>query len=208
MRLTRPVLAAAAAGAALALSLPASAGASYSWTDKKGDGNAINSQGNGVAALDAGTPTATSEPGRDILKVSYGNLMKKVGKKTVCDGFTATMTLSGKPVGSTIYRIFATTAENTARYTLSYDSFEGRTFLRHGTGPTDDTEMGLKFPAKLSGNTITWRVPMSDVKATNEKAGSVLKGFAATAAGSQAGVLYLPVYDRAQTAKPATFTIC
>lgn len=208
MRLTRLSIWITAIGCCAALIGTSSAASTVSWTDIPGDGNAINSQGNGVAALDAGTATATSEPGRDIVKVSYGILTKKVGKKTVCDGFTATMVLSGPPVVNTIYRIFATTSENSRFYYLAYDGFDGSTFLRYSKSATVDEQMGLKFPAKLKGNTITFRVPMSDVKATNEQAGSVLKGFYATAAASLAGAVYAPVFDRASTKAPTTYTIC
>lgn len=209
MRRARLVLALSARTSVMALGLTASAksGAAV-WTDQAGDGNGINNQYTGITQLDAGMSTPTSEPGRDIVRNTISIMTKKVKGKAVCDGFVATMTLSGPPVADTIYRINATTAENPETYYLEYDTSTGGTAVRFASSTTQDTTIGTKYPATVKGSTITWRFPMSDVKATNEGPGSVLKNLSSSAARSLQNILYVPLYDVSTAPAAVTYTIC
>lgn len=195
MRLARPVLGAALAGAlALAMSASASTAGPLALTDAKGDGNGVNDGGTGLGP--EGAPGPGSRAGVDIVSLTLANTVVGKGKKATCDGFTATLELSGPPEASnTLYRVQGTGAVNSGRF-----------WLRHLNNPVDGTKTTLQHegealatipiaPAKIDGNKIIFTVTAKDIKATGEKAGFMYAAPAVDVRGSS-GAAFAPVWDQ------------
>lgn len=213
MRLTRPALVVAAA-AVLLLGLNAEASQKpVSWTDQSGDAN-----GTDYLFLDSGLPAPLnkgiagpgSDAGRDVIKTEMANTWVKQGKKTVCTGFTATITFSAPPtVASTIYRVQGKSETNPLFILLEHDTTDDSTDIRYGTmTQTDDHTIATQKPVKVVGNKLIWTITMKDITNIDEKAGSVMTDLGAEISGSVKGLLLLPVYDLAPAPADTTFTFC
>jgi hypothetical protein len=214
MRLTRPAIAVAAA-CVLTLSLTAHAAKPpLSWADQPGDANGTDwvFLDSGLPApLDKGRPGPGSDAGRDIVKVEMANTWVKQGKKTVCTGFTATVTFSAPPtVASTIYRVHGKSETNPLFILLEHDTTDGSTDIRYGTKTqTDDHTIATQKPVKVVGNKLIWTITTKDITNIDEKVGSVMTDLYGEISGSVKGLLLLPVYDIAPApAGSDAFTFC
>ncbi|MDP9100894.1 MAG: hypothetical protein M3N21_01955 [Actinomycetota bacterium] len=218
-RIVRPALALAlAATGGLALTANAAApakagGMTLTYTDPKGDANAINGQSLGSASPvpppDSVVTPVGSQDSKDILSVTYastGTTAKKVRRGApafTCTGFTATMTLAGapdatNPAVNTLYRLTSSTADGT--WWLQYSG--GKTTLRYAngvdaTGLSTTKTVALTNPAVIAGSTITWIVTPADLATSNQKLFKFsLSGLGADVR-SDTGVLTVPAWDLA-----------
>ncbi|HVE74557.1 MAG TPA: hypothetical protein VNA30_05635 [Mycobacteriales bacterium] len=218
--LVRPVAVLALVAAGL-LAAPASAAPSAPLvlTDQPGDGNSLNDQGLGQGP--EGTAGPGSQPGLDIKSLTFANygvtttkttVNKKTKKKVTtstfdCQGYTATLELSGPPTDHTVYRIMGKGAVNTVSFWVNFDinaAFGTTTSIRYssGTAKTHD----LSIPAKVEGNKVTYTVSLKDLKATGEKgAGTVLSALGMQVRTSTA--VTAPVWDQIR-ATDKDFVVC
>ena len=208
MRLRLVSLAAAAAVAAAVL--PAHAGAAKpQLTDPAGDANGINGQPENISG--GPNPNVVTSPASysadDIVSVSFVTnfVTKKVKGKTVKTptSFTATLTLAAAPDPShNYYAVTATSADCPDGINFEYsteptplDFDDVNCFDSSGTGSFNDYPA---TPAVVKGNTISWTVSVSGIKA-----GTVLKDLGAFAGLGFVGSM--PTMDQAEST--ATFTV-
>jgi len=194
-RLLRPATGLALLSAAvLALSASAATPAPLTLTDAKGDGNGVNDAGTGLGL--EGAPGPGSRAGVDVVSLTLANTVVGRGSKATCNGFTATLELSGPPEASnTLYRVQGTGALNSGRF-----------WLRHLNNPVDGTRTTLQYesdavttmpiaPAKIDGNKIIFTVTAKDIKATGEKAGFTYNAPSVDIRASS-GAVFAPVWDQ------------
>jgi len=182
------------------------------WTDKASDANAISALGlEEDTPLEGGYPTpAGSDPARDVLKTELANTWVKQGRKTVCTGFTATLSLKAAPVANTMYRIQGKSANNPLFVILQHDTGDKSDSIRYGKGgtPSDDNTIPFNKAVKTSGSKIIFTVNLKDFKAMNERAGSVMHTLKGSAASSAKGLLYVPIFDTSVAPEGKTFRFC
>jgi hypothetical protein len=204
------VLALAAAAAVTAAVMPAHAGTvKPQIVDPTGDANGVNGQPETVGGPN---PNVSSGPASyaadDIVAVSFATnfVTKKVKRKTVKTptGFTATLTLAGAPdLSYSYYAVRATTATCPDGITFEYSKerspfgFDDVTCFA-ASGASGSFNDYPATPAAVKGNTISWTVPLSGMKA-----GTVLKDLSAFAGIGFVGSM--PTLDQAESS--ATFTV-
>jgi hypothetical protein len=167
--------------------------------DASGDANAMNNQGGLLPAAPEQSNESTSQKSADIVSFSLGRLDD--GKKV--KAFVGSLTLAAPPAQGTDYRIRMSTAE-CSTYFLEYEwapglgaSGEVRHTCDGGTTATFEP-----VDAAVSGNTITWTIPIKSLPGT-AKLGTVL-----TVKGAQTSVetaVIFPGIDQVMTDK--TFKI-
>lgn len=131
-------------------------------TDIAGDGNGLNGQGFQDAP---GTATPSNYSGGDIVGISWITNGTKLKPK----GFTVTMTLSGAPGPSSIFRVTTSTASCSTfwlNYSSTADGKVTQTLQDNCPGftPAGATGTSESIPLDsvvVKGNTITWTVPAS-----------------------------------------------
>ena len=131
-------------------------------TDTVGDGNGLNGQGFEDVP---GTATPSNYSGGDIVGISWVTN----GTKLKPTGFTVTMTLSGAPGPSSIFRVTTATAD-CSNFWLTYSStVDGKVTqtLQHNcpgftpAGTTGTSEAVKLDSVVVKDKTITWTVPAS-----------------------------------------------
>jgi len=185
------------------------------FADQANDANAINGQLVTHEAIPESTVTPFgSQPDKDFLGLTLKPTTVKKNKKTVCTGFTATITLAGAPSGTTtIYRVTGTTKKNARAFWVTYDGV--KTNLAYGVDPSvagTTTLVPLKQPAVVSGKTITFTVLESDFKV----AGETIKDFRWLALGAHtrtivttpARTVTVPLWDSVIVDEKKVFTLC
>ena len=219
----RARLGAVAAAAALAVVVPAHAtnlaGPNPQITDVTGDANFINGQ-NFVDVPEQQTPAGASSA--DIASVlfqtTYANqtvkktivkmIKKKKVKKVITTtvkvptGFTIKMKLAAAPGPATIYRVTATKGDCTDLY-FEYTTNSVTEALVGSTDiicASDDEDATYDIaPATVTGSTITWTVPASQIPLNTQLTGiGAMTGIDSTA-------LTGPFYDLA--GGTASFTV-
>jgi hypothetical protein len=167
--------------------------------DATGDANGVNDQGGILPAAPEQSNESVSQKSADIVSFSLGRIDD--GKKV--KAFVGKLTLAGPPAEGTDYRIKMSTAE-CATYFLEYEWAPGLGAageVRHNCdgGTTSTFE---PVDASVSGNTITWTIPIKSLPGT-AKLGTVL-----TVEGAQTSVetaAIFPGLDQVVTEK--TFKI-
>ena len=188
--------------------------------DVVGDANLINTQFIGDPTGNRGIATPGSQAGLDIVKVELKNTFRAAGQdaqsfSTGCTGFTMSMTFSGPPAKNSVFRLSATTKENSRFFLIEHNSASDVTSihfggnvgqgLSYGGGSVNKTRQ-LKA-ANIDGNTITWTVTKMDIWRVGEQPGSVVKLAEAVTMRETHTGLNGPFFDRAPAAGK-TFTIC
>lgn len=212
MRIRTLLLAATLASGALLVG-PASAAPPVQLVipDPANDANALNGQQVGGGPLDGNATPVGSQPEKDFTKITLAPMTVKKGKKISCTGFTATVTLSAPAAtdGLTIYRITGVTPTNKRAFWLVFDGTS--TDMAHGTDPGttgSSTYTPLKRPAKLVGNTLTFTVLESDLKAADE----TVAGFRWTGLGAHSRsslvVATVPMWDKVVVPATTAFSLC
>ena len=182
----RTLIAPLLAAASLAPALPADA-AGIALTDPAGDAN-------WVQTIVTGVPVPYSHGPADITKATISTVYKKVGTRKVATAVKATLTLADAPnTQGSFWYVVGGTVNQTVKDELG-DSYNCTRFefnLRKDTAGTVDGELRTcdpdgaveagsawtKVPTKVSGNTITWTVPLSTLKKKGIKAGAALTDF-------------------------------
>jgi hypothetical protein len=203
------VLALAACAAVAAAVVPAHAGtAKPQIVDPAGDANGVNGQPETVGGPNPDVSTGpASYSADDIVSVSFATnfVTKKVKRRTVRTpvSFTATMTMAGAPDPSTSY--YAVTATSAAcpdginfEYSAERSPFGFDDVSCFDSSGTGSFSYYPATPAVVKGNTISWTVSLSGIKA-----GTVLKDLGAFAGIGFVGSM--PTMDQAQST--ATFTV-
>lgn len=179
----RTVLAAAVAAAAVAApAAGAAAPKAPQVKDLAGDANAANAQGfedTATMVPDGGTSTApASHAPADILSVKWTSTVVK--KKVT--GYTVALTLGAAPAAGLTYRV-----ESTSPLCASL-------WYEYRVDPSGVAKTGIRCadqaapiayqaaPAKVSGATITWTVPLA-MLGKGYKAGTLLDGLGAQTRG-------------------------
>ncbi len=214
-RLVRPALVlATAASGVLALGAHAAAPGpvTVSYTDPKGDANAINSQGEPVPGFPSSTGTpAGSQDTKDIVGVTYTSTgtvtkLRHRAPQFTCTGFTATMTLAGAPeTTNTLYRLESNSAAG--MWWLQYAN--GVAIMRIPAAPLlgiypQTQSIPLKTPPVIAGNSVTWVVTAADVAATGGTLPKfILSGMSADVRTSTPAAT-VPAWDQAAPGDGAT----
>ena len=209
MRLRLVSLAATAAVAAAVF--PAHAGTvKPQLTDPVGDANGVNGQPETIAGPNPNVATGpVSYSADDIVSVSFTTnfVTKKVKRKTVKTptSFTATLTLAGAPDPThSYYAVTATSADCPDGINFEYSAEQSPFGFDDvncfaATSPTDGTFSDYPAtPAVVKGNTISWTVSLSGIKA-----GTVLKDLGAFAGVGFVGSM--PTMDQAEST--GTYTV-
>ena len=174
------LLAVIAAAGAVAAVIPAHAATGAAKptpqvTDPTGDANGLNSQ-EGLLPANPNQATApASYTNGDIVSVTFATVFKKVHRKKVPTGFTATLTLAAPPTDTHVdYNIDADVSgcDGFVDFDYNIDPTVGANSIScfHATDPTDPTSLTAGAtayaapPAVVSGNSITWTVPLSTFK--------------------------------------------
>ena len=190
----RPAAVLAAAGLlVLAVGASAATPAALTLTDAKGDGNGVNDAGTGSGL--EGAPGPGSRDGVDVVSLTLANTVVGKGKKASCNGFTATLGLSGPPEGNTLYRVDGTGVVNAGRFWLKYNNnpVSGTTTtLQIESAAVSTLDLA---PAKVAGNKITFIVTAKDIKASGEKPGFTYSTPSVDVRGSS-GAVFAPVWDQ------------
>jgi hypothetical protein len=189
--------------------------------DVAGDANLLNSQFISDPTGNRGIATPGSQPGLDIVKVELKNTFRAAGKdgqsaSAGCTGFTMSMSFSGPPAKDSVFRLSATTKNNSRFFHIEHDSASNVSSIYFGGNVGQGLSYGgesvnqtwpLKA-AKIVGNTITWTVTKTDIRQVREKPGSVVNLTQAVTMleATYTGTSY-PTFDRAPAAGK-TFTIC
>jgi hypothetical protein len=165
-------------------------------TDPAGDANAINNEGEPTAPIPSQS-TPADDSGADIRSVLFQTTFVKKGKKKVATGFTATMKLSAAPTPQTVYRVYANSPVCSGTSAIIRFVYEDSPALGGGDVEcfgltTSITYKGVVTTVK--GSSITWKVPVSAMRA-----GTVLSGmYADTRADAVA--ITAPELDGTKTA--------
>ena len=177
-------------------------------TDPVGDANGVNGQPETIQGPNPNVATGpASYAADDIVSVSFVTnfVTKKVKRKTVKTpvSFTATLTLAAAPDPThSYYAVTATSADcpdginfeySTEQSPLGFDDVN--CFDSSGTGSFNDYPA---LPAVVKGNTISWTVSLSGMKA-----GTVLKDLGAFAGIGFVGSM--PTIDQAEST--GTYTV-
>lgn len=187
------------AGTSLAATSAAPKPKTLDLADPASDANAINAEGAatgcaGPACVDGTATPVGSQDSKDIVKMSLASTFAKVGKTSVCNGFTITMTFTGAPDTTTNYRMLATSDIDTAAWWVQYNGT--KTTLRYSNGTA--TTVDLAKPAVVKDKTITFTVTEADIKASGE----TLKSLNLSSIGADirtsvnSGTLTVPMWDQ------------
>lgn len=155
------LLLAATAAAAVAVSLPASAATPKPQvTDATGDANGVNGQGVATGGPSFSSPASVA--GADVVSVTFATTFKKVGTKKVPTGFTVALKLAAAPMSKVIYRVTAVSSQCTDLF-FEYVA-AGSTVVRCPASDPTKPDTEYKVPAaKVTGSTITWRIPATAI---------------------------------------------
>lgn len=136
-------------------------------TDKPGDANFLNSQGQGTVPESTTTPVG-SQAYADVLSVTWAPVTVTKAKKKVVTGFTVTTVLSAPPVAPAgtivVYRMLGDVNKDHAKYLgpTYYTSPSGgqpQSALRDNLGSASRLT-AIALP-KIKGSTMTWTVPLT-----------------------------------------------
>lgn len=197
----KPLVLVVVCAAAVALAGPSFAGGKLAKAvplvvkDATGDANGLNDQGGLLPAAPEQSNETVNRKSADIVSFSLG---RKDDGKTV-KALVGTLTLAAPPAQGTDYRIRMSTPE-CSTYFLEYEwppGFGPAGEVRHNCdgGTTSKFE---PVDASVSGNTITWTIPIKGLPGT-ARLGTVL-----TVKGAQASVetaVIFPGLDQVVTDK-------
>ena len=166
----------------IALALPAGA-ATTSFTDVRGDANALNEQG--VFAEPLGTPQdndtdPASYSALDIVKGSLGTKYKTVRGRKVATAVVATLVLADRPAGNAaVYRITGDAAQGNdcTTFLLSHvvyadGSTQGTLRTCDPDDPTGQLFLSTNVSTKVSGTKITWTMPLGTLSRLGLRSGT------------------------------------
>ncbi len=191
----------------------------FSYTDPKGDANALNDQGEGTPLPKSTVTPAGSMDSKDILAITYvntGTLAKKPRRGTpafTCTGFTATLTLAAAPDATgTIYRMTSNSANGI--WWLEFENGKADVRIPDSTSTLGFKQVPLLNPPVITGAKATLTVTLADLKATGENPFRfVLSGFGAEVRSVQgaSGLPYsvvVPLWDQAAADAGTSFKPC
>lgn len=168
--------------------------------DPAGDANGLNDQLLGKPLPNPNQSTApASYSSADITSVLFQTAYVKKGRKQVPAGFTATLTLAGAPDANTFYDVDVSTpvCPDTLQFQYStFNQFETNVVTCYDGNNFNDYAVP---PATISGNTITWTVPLAAVPA-----GTVFSSISAYTGQGPFGVAF--VTDEADPSA-STYTV-
>lgn len=137
-----------------------------SWVDPAGDANGLNDQGGVAAGAPANGPALgpLNLASADILGVK----ISRVDDKKTVQGIAVSLTLAAPPAQGTLYRLTGLAGDCTT-FWFQYNWVAGGTptsTLRHNCAPSgsptaavSDT-VSIPIPAAVSGNVLTWTLPL------------------------------------------------